>query len=771
LRLAQTSSNGEQSDASAEKENGAQPQRMEPVRLEEVIVTAQKREEREQDVPESITVLNPNSLALNGQNSLLDYFASVPGLSLDSNSFFGGTHYLTIRGISAGFNQNPTVATVIDDVPVASSVTGGAGSFTSPDLDPSDLARIEVLKGPQGTLYGADSLSGLIKYVTVDPSTTKFGGRIEATGSDIPGGGAGYAVRGALNVPVSDTFAVRVSAFDRHDPGYIDDLTTGDKSFNSSNTYGGRASALWHPSDEISVKVSAIVQQTEGNVGVVDTNASGQPVRGDLNVTALPGTTRYDTQAQLYSSTLDWKPGGFDVVSVTGYVVNRLKTGSDQTGVLGQYGYACEQDPQQTSNNCNQGAFPANEPYVGVPYIWNATVHKVSEELRVSSKVGNWLDWRFGSFYTHEGGPFTNDLETANPGTGALTGTLFSSKATNTFWEYAVFGDATAHITDQFDLGFGERESWNKQTKQYVDSGIGVFLFDGFPGPYHGPVYSANGHAFTYQVTPRYKLSPDLMTYARIATGYRIGGYNSGASLAAAAGYNVPFTFEPDRTTNYEVGVKYGLPERKLSIDAALYYIAWKNFQLPVAVDNGFFGFTTNAGNAKSEGLEVSIEAQLWKGFSITFGGTYSDAFLTDGLPTIAQQYGPAGTPLPYSMRLSGGLTLNQEMPLTDHWIGFFGGGVNYVGSRPGEFIAYPPSDANLRIEFPPYAQINLHAGIRYDSILMNLYVNNAANRRGIGGITQSMSLTSTVPAGNPGGFDTTYIQPRTVGVTVSHVF
>jgi iron complex outermembrane receptor protein len=151
-----------------------------------------------------------------------------------------------------------------DDVPVTSSLERGWGELTSPDLDPSDLAQIEVLKGPQGTLYGADSLSGLIKYVTTDPSTSKFSGRVEVTGVDIPVGGAGYGVRVAVNVPLSDTFAVRFSGFVRHDPGYIDDVTTGERNFNSVTVYGGHAAALWQPSANFSVKLSALVQETHG---------------------------------------------------------------------------------------------------------------------------------------------------------------------------------------------------------------------------------------------------------------------------------------------------------------------------------------------------------------------------------------------------------------------------------------------------------------------------------------------------------------------------
>jgi iron complex outermembrane receptor protein len=751
---------------SADAVNVGGSERQEPVRLEEVVVTAQKKEERLQDVPEAITVLNPDTLALNGHNSLVDYFASVPGLSLVNTAYTGGTHYLTIRGLSAGQGQNATVATVIDDVPVVSSLASEAGQYTSPDLDPSDLARIEVLKGPQGTLYGASSLSGLIKYVTVDPSTAEFNGRVEVTGSDIPKGGTGYSVRAAVNIPVSDTFAFRLSGFDRHDPGYINDVSTGEDNFNWTNTFGGHAAALWRPSDDFSVKLSALVQKAFGYNGLVDSNSLGQPSLGGLDFTSLPGTAWWNTQAQLYSATVNWKVDGLDFTSLTGYVVNGIKNDDDQTFYLGYYGYLCSLAPEQTSKNCSPPGNPSGT--LGTPYLWNTTLHKVSEELRVASSVGKWLDWRIGGFYTHEFCASTDYFEAANLLTGALLdypGGLYSEKSSQSFHEYAVFGDVTAHITDRFDVQIGGREEWNEQAFQEVDNGIGTYFFDGGPAPHHLPPDSAPGNAFTYEVTPRYKITPDLMTYLRVATGYRIGGYNGAAEAALLAGYNVPATCAPDRTTNYEVGVKYDGLEHLVSFDVAAYHIAWKDFQLPVQTPNQFYGYTTNAGNAKSDGVEFSIETHPMQGLKIVVEGSFTNAVLTQGLPSISAVYGPEGTPLPYSMKYSGGLFVDQDVHLTSQWTAFFGGSVNYVGSRFAELIYGTPSPANPRLEYPAYTQVNLHSGVHHDSLLMNLYVNNVTDKRGIVGMNNNNSYNT------PGGFYTTFIQPRTVGVNISKTF
>jgi iron complex outermembrane receptor protein len=392
----------------------------------------------------------------------------------------------------------------------------------------------------------------------------------------------------------------------------------------------------------------------------------------------------------------------------------------------------------------------------------------VSEELRVSSSIGHWLDWRLGGFYTHESTTGVGTFNAADLNTGAIAGTFYGSDNTITFSEYAVFGDVTAHITDRFDVGLGGRESWNHQVFNEVDFGPAVGVFDGAPSPNTLPTERADGSAFTYQVTPRFKISPDVMVYARVASGYRIGGPNSDAFKPAYQGFGIPSNYAPDRTTNYEVGVKGDLFERQLSFDVAVYYIDWKNFQITV-MKPFFLGtqevipsYTANAGNAKSEGIELSLTAHPMQGLTITAEGTYDDAVLTQNLPAASTAYGPKGDRLPYSMRVSGGFSVNQDIHLTNEWVGFLGGSVNYVGSRPYEFTS---SATQSRVLFPGYTQLNLRAGARYDSWQTNLYVNNVADKRGIAGMLPGYGVGVT------GGYYATIIQPRTVGLSISRTF
>src|SRR3984957_2055274 len=243
----------------------------------EIIVTAEKKEERLQDVPVPVSVLSADTLLEFNEVRLQDYYTSVPGLTVIPTNT--GSPALTIRGITTNAYSNPTVGITVDDVPYGSSTNMGGGPLV-PDLDPSDLARIEVLRGPQGTLYGASSIGGLLKFVTVDPTTDDVSGSVQAGMSSVRNGAElGYNVSGAANVPLSDTLAVRASGFTRQDPGYVDNVETGQRGVNKTDVDGVRFAALWRPSNDFSLKVSALLQDATANGS---SNVDVEPGLGDL---------------------------------------------------------------------------------------------------------------------------------------------------------------------------------------------------------------------------------------------------------------------------------------------------------------------------------------------------------------------------------------------------------------------------------------------------------------------------------------------------------
>jgi iron complex outermembrane receptor protein len=714
------------SDVQTVGEKGTESTEGAPRQLEQVVVTAQKREERLQDVPVPVTAISADTLVENNQLRLQDYFAEVPGLNYTTD--FRGAPSVSIRGLATatGF-ANPTVGIVVDDIPYGSS-TGLGGGSSAPDIDPSDLERVEVLRGPQGTLYGANSLGGLLKFVTVDPSTDGVKGRVEAdTDSVYNGAELGYGFRGSVNVPISDTWAVRASGFTREDPGYIDNVWTGQKGINRTDAEGGRLAALWRPTEDFSLKLGVLYQYSrQDGSNYVDE----LPGLGDLQQYEARNTGYVERRLQVYSATGTLKLGTLNVTSVTGYSINDINDSLDDSPILG----AALAEPMF-------GVLGASLPD-------HSKTKKFSQEFRLSAPIGQSIDWLFGAFYTHEQSPYFQQLLAVDPITGGVAGNLGTFSYGTTFTEYAAFTDLTFHISDRFDIQAGGRESENRQTYHEIDTGPLV------GGVAVQPEVETRDNSFTYLLTPRFRFSPDLMAYARLASGYRPGGPNSTCTVL-----NVPCEYGPDRTQNYELGIKGDLNDHVLDFDASLYYINWRDIQLVLAAPNSFEYFA-NGSRAKSQGVELSVVSRPLQGLKLAAWISWDDAVLTETLPSTTTVYGAAGDRLPYSSRISGNVSVDDDFYLTSGVTGFVGGSVSYVGDRLGTFTSPPPT-VPPRQDLPGYARADIRAGARYQSWTVDVFVNNLMDNRGL--------LVGGIGTGFPSRF--AFIQPRTVGLTISRSF
>jgi outer membrane receptor protein involved in Fe transport len=688
--------------------------------MQEVLVTAQKKEERLQDVPIPVTTVEATSLAENNHTRLRDYFDTVPGFVVSPGPSAGNQQMLTIRGVSSGAFGNPTVGVTVDDVPY--------GAFTreyAPDIDPSDLARVEVLRGPQGALYGANSMGGLLKYVTVDPSTAGVSGRIEAGTSSVShGSDVGYNFRGAVNVPLNETTAIRASAFTRQDPGFIDNPALGTQDVNEARVSGGRLSALWKPSDVFSLKLSALYQKTDGD-GLSEVVAA--PGLGELQQNYIPGIGRYDQENQAYSAVIAATLGRVDLTSVTGYNVFDYHTSNDYTYLLGASA---------------QRFFGVT----GAPTFADGGTDKFTQELRLSMPLGARFDWLVGAFYTHEDTSLLQTFAAENVATGQVVGTIQALDIPIKLTEYALFTDLTVHFTDRFDLQIGGRESHLEPIFASVtESGAA------FPTTLHLAPIDNTSDVFTYLVTPRFKFSPDMMMYARIASGYRPARANS---------FNpdplVPRTAAPDKTKNYEIGLKGNVWDRRLSLDASVYYIDWKDIQILLFDARNNLTYNTNGSAAKSEGVELSLALRPLPGLTISAWGSYNHAVLTEGFPPDTAAYGPSGSRMPFSPRLSGSVSVEQRFPLVPGVSGFAGVTVIDMGDRRGPFIATP-----ARAEYPGYTTVDLRAGAEFSSWKVNVYANNVGDKRvPIGGGAGTFPPTSFF-----------YLQPRTLGLSAVKSF
>lgn len=706
--------------------------------LQEIIVTAQKREERLQDVPVPVTAVTSDALLDRNQLRAEEFFASVPGLNLQ---FQNNRSNLAIRGITTGpATGNPVVGYTVDDVPYGSSA-GIAGLFGSaPDLDPSELARIEVLRGPQGTLYGASSIGGLVKYVTLDPDTVRLSGAVAAGTHTIRGVGndVGYNVRGAINLPLGDTLAVRASAFTREDPGYIDNVVTGERGVNKAEVKGARLAALWRPSDVLSVKLGALYQQRKlfgsPNVDV----RLGRDLQNDQF-----GTGRSDWEHQVYSAIVTAKLGRSELTS------------------LSSYSYSPSVDTVDFSASLLTGILPVLYPESGVDPM--ATVlrqpystRKVAQEVRLATPIGENLDWLVGAFYTRERTKYTIETFATDPANGTIYGLPILWRDSLNFTEYAAFTDLTARFSDRFDVQLGARWSENRQElhhRQWTFFDANGFLFT-------DP--KSSGHAVTYLFTPRFKISPDHMAYARIATGYRPGGPNA-VCAGPDEGIEIPCQYRPDETTNYEVGAKGDIFDRMLSYDVSVYHIDWKDIQVTQVVPSGTFNYNSNASRARSRGVELAFQSTPLDGLTLALWGAWTDAELREGFSALSAVYGATGDRLPYSSRFSGRFSVDQQLLVTNTLTAFVGASVTYVGDRKGEFVP-TPQESPLRQTYPAYAQADLHAGVKSQDWRVGVFAQNITDKRGIIGGGYNNQTTF-----NPFWFN--YVQPRTIGVSVERTF
>lgn len=694
----------------------------------EIIVTAQKRAEPLLRVPVAVTAIQAKSLIAENRTQLQDYFSQVPGLSLLSS----GTGQITIavRGISTSSSSNPTVGIVIDDVPFGASSVTSYSSRLIPDLDPSDLAQVEVLRGPQGTLYGASSMGGLLKYDTLSPSSRSFSGNIQGDLSSIEKGQFAYGTRAALNVPVSQTFAVRVSAFGRHDAGYVDNVTTGKVNSNSGTAYGGRAAALWTPNDRISWQLSTLLQNRRGNgTPEVEANYLLQPTLGSLQQARIPNTGQYSSKVRLYASNFKADLGAAQLALVTGY---------------SQSIYSAVNDTSPT-----YGTFSQLFASVGGATFTNQyNTKKFTQEVRFTGSIGDFADILVGGYYGRERTTGAQLIDAVRPADGSFAFRLAQINSHTNLDELAGFGDVTLHLASRFDLQLGGRYASNKQSYPRISSGplAGVSNTD----------IHADSNLFTFLVSPQFRISSNAMLYGRVASGYRIGGPNPNAAAGA------PPSYKPDKTINYEIGFKGSLFDRMLTIDTSLYYIDWKNIQLSLSNATTGLTYFTNGPRAKSEGVEAAVTLAPRSGLTITANGTYNVAELTENLPT-GGGYGLDGDRLPFSSRYAGSLAAEQTFPLTSRLDGFVGGTVTYVGKRYSDFQR---TAALVRLQFPHYTTLDLRAGAKLDGWSLNVFATNVTDRRGIiGGSSRGLSATTTVP------YSVVYIRPRTVGVSIERKF
>jgi len=693
--------------------------------VQEVIVTANKREENLRDVPQSVTAISGDSLDLMRATSFEDYVTRVPGMALISAQ--PGASRLVLRGINAG-GVSATIGTYVDETPYG-SVTGlSNGAVLAPDLDTFDMQRVEVLRGPQGTLYGASSLGGLLKFVTNAPDPGGLAGKIEVDGEDTKSGSTGGSIKGVFNAPLGAQAAVRLSGYYSDEPGFINDPIRHATNVNSAKYKGLRLGFLVRPTDDFTIRASAVGQDisSKGTSTEDVDRTTLQPLYGDLTQSrtfAQPNKVTY----RIYNLTADYDFGFASLVSATSYATLHQDSNGDATAQFGPTLTAIFKQP------------------LGAGLLQALQQKKFTQEVRLASPSQT-FEWLVGGFYTHEDNDLHQTLNGINLQNPPQVATGFGGLQTVTlpsdYKEYAAFANVDYHFSDQFDVAVGGRYSHNKQDESQTSG-----------GPLSGAGSTVGGssseNVFTFAVAPKYKLSDNATLYARIAKGYRPGGPNAISPLAPAA---VPRTFKSDSIVNYEAGIKADALEQRLSFDLTAFFIKWSDIQLLANVNN--FGVNTNGGSAESKGVEGSVTFVPTAGLTLSANAAYTQANLTEDTPALLG--GKDGQRLPYSPLFGGSLNADYTHPLADDTSLFAGASVRFTGRRRSDFNA-----TFGQMSVPSYTTIDLRAGVDWGNYRVMAYVKNLGDERGI------LSLAGVGSTPN-GARQAGLIRPRTIGLSLS---
>ena len=748
--------------------------------VEEVIVSARKVNERLQDVPVTVSAVTGEALRKSGAADVKDVLGSIPGLSF-TNVERGQSKY-TIRGINSAVTT-PTTGIYLDDISLITNVQDYASGAFDPIL--FDLERVEVLKGPQGTLYGGSSMGGAIKYVTARPNLSVKSGSISAGFGTVEHGAESYQAQGVLNLPlIEDVLGVRGGFYYLHEGGYVDNIagqnivdasrsstsaplytplsqpslsTQSRKDYNFSNSYVGRLSLLWQPDPSWSISPTVYYQKsTQENPPYFLTNVGG-----------LTSSYRYVTQknpdeAGIYSLNIQKTMGQIEVTSLTAYVdrdATWFRDYSFYVGGLLRSLYSLNSIQDTTFNHNN-----------------------FSQELRVASAPGSGarLDWLAGVYYSDQKIHRIGDVPVF--GSGFPNGDrLILTESTAKLKQTAAFGEATLHLTNALDLIAGARFFEFKQTIDFLPN-LGLLASTS------GGVLESKENGVNPKIGLSYKVSADHLLYASASKGFRPGGPNGpvtnplcGPELAAFGLTASPASLESDSLWTYEVGSKNEVNGGRMMLNGSLYYSDWKDIQQTIRLPLCGGAFNTNAGAARVRGAEVEARINLGRAWQLGGNASFVDAKITDGgtgtLTDPAGALPQAGDTILETPRWIAGAYASYSIHVNAAWEMEAHVDYRYRGKQRNFF------DDVRRVKFPvngvypgapngtvPYAESEIYqqsydvvnAFVSFDrgSTAIRLYVNNALDEQ---------------PFLDPGAFTfigrANTLRPRTMGVEFTQQF
>ena len=693
--------------------------------LENTIITASKREVKVQSIPMSIQALTGENLEKIGAVGFEDFATRIPGLTIKQEGT--GINSLQIRGVASLTDTGNSTATVgyyINDTPISSALH-------APDAALFDLERIEVLKGPQGTLYGEGSLGGTVRLITRKPQMNEFEGKVQVAASHTENSpGYNYQTNAVINAPIiDDRLAFRLAGSFNNSDGFVDDINSGDDGTNDYQKSNIRAVLRIEPSDQLAITPSVIYQKIEGGSPNWDS-----PLYPDLVwFRQLPQNEGFDDESLLFALDIKFDFEWAELVSNTSYydrelasVMDRPDLNADINAVLDGTGFTSPytqlDDSTQTETFC--------------------------QELRLVSTGKGPLSWVVGGFYRDR--QTKNHMILNNDLLGLLIGNekVFENDVEQRSKQIAVFGEVNYNILENLILTCG--------TRWFQEDIKGSALYETIgapPDPFQlvGGTTQSNltEEDLLFKLALAYNPADNVMLYSQFTQGVRAGGTNGRAvDLGFGVGADVDLNFYSDSTNNFEAGIKSDWFNGRFRANAAYYYIDWKDIQV---VDEGTTGqiFIVNAARACSTGFELELAGQPASGLTLGMGMAYSiaaeiteETIITDG--TI-----PDGATIPFSPELSGSVFVEYAFPVRENLTGVVGADVQYmdevVTEIQTESVAPTPLDA--------YHTINFRAGVTAEDWDLHIFVTNVTDVRA------EMSQTLAPSQG------TTRNRPRTIGL------
>ncbi len=731
-------------------------------------MTAQKRSEDVKEVPLNISVLTGTQLQEQHINDITDLSREVPGLSF-SNEGGTGLSKIELRGISSDAGS-PTVGIYLDEVPITMRNLLNTGA-TEPQF--FDLDRIEVLRGPQGTLYGSSSMGGTIRFISNQPNLDDYGGSIYSELSGTKHGGINYEESGVLNVPlIKGMAALRLGADYLDNDGYIDQLSTSGQllahDINDEKTGVLRATLKARLNDDLTVTPAVFFQRLR-----VDDTSVYDLSLPSLSTEKLVAERGRDTLF-VPSVTVDYDLHWADLTSVSSYFwrqFNRVQDGTYYNSVL--LASTLAGDPATVA------AFPNVDPtpignLPSPAYIY-PTTRQYSEELRIASKssadTGRPYTW-IGGLYFSDQHVHLSDQEYIT-GVGAALQKLYGTSSVNIpvisdpltddlvysntdsydERQYAVFGEFTYMPWETVRLTAGLRYNFARESL----GGTGGGYYNADAPPQFG--FNERSYAATPKFAATWDITQTQTVYANASKGFRLGAPNQpipqfecSADFQTLGVTGAPEKYNADSLWSYELGDKARFWGNRVSIDTAIYYITWKNVQQHIYLPICGFDYTTNAGNAESYGTEVSIRARVTPSLVLTASADYTHSTLTKVDPGLGASVGDKllGTP-----DWTAAFGADYSMPISDGMDGFIRADWEWTGPSHGAFDNTDPDYGR-----PVYNVLNASVGADFGSLVVSLFVKNLLDQNKT---IQRPSLLSV----NEGYT----VRPLTVGLSVSKEF